>query len=253
MHYEHIIEETDGHVSNITLNRPDKLNCLAEQTWDELEHALENADDNPEVRVVVLSGKGKAFCAGDDISDLDFEDARAARDYARFVLERAVALERIETPVVAKVDGIAHGGGCELAASADVTIASESSTFRQPEALLNAAPGVALVRYAEMIGISHARELCLTTRKLDAEEAQIIGLANEVAADNEFEDVVAERVEQLTNISPMSARVIKQAYNSQLGMEEEAIDSLSFLFSMDDMDEGMEAFFEKRDPEWQYR
>jgi enoyl-CoA hydratase/carnithine racemase len=253
MEYEHIIEETDGHVSHLTLNRPEKLNCLAEQTWDELDHALEKADENPAVRVVVLSGKGKAFCAGDDISDLNFEDARDARDYARFVLERAVTLERIETPVVAKVDGIAHGGGCEIAASADVTIASASSTFRQPEALLNAAPGVALVRYAEMIGISHARELCLTTRELEAEEAQIVGLVNEVADDDEFEDVVAERVEQLTRISPMSARVIKQAFNSQLGMEEAGIDSLSLLFSMDDMEEGMDAFFSKRDPEWNYR
>ncbi|QCC49371.1 enoyl-CoA hydratase/isomerase family protein [Halobellus limi] len=250
MQYEHLIQETDGHVSRITLDRPDKLNCLAEQTWDELEHALEAADGDKDVRVIVLSGNGKAFSSGDDISDLDFQDASDARDYARFVMDRAVALERIETPVLAKVDGIAHGGGCELAASADVTIATESSTFRQPEALLNAAPGIALVRYAEMIGISHARELCLTTRKLDAKEAQVVGLVNEVAPADEFEDVVAERVDQLTTISPTSARVIKNAFNSQLGMEEEAVDSLSYLFSMDDMEEGMEAFFGKRDPEW---
>jgi enoyl-CoA hydratase/carnithine racemase len=250
MQYEHLIQETDGYVSRIILDRPDKLNCLAEQTWDELEHALEAADGDKDVRVIVLSGNGKAFCSGDDISDLDFEDASDARDYARFVMDRAVALERIETPVLAKVAGIAHGGGCELAASADVTIATESSTFRQPEALLNAAPGIALVRYAEMIGISHARELCLTTRELDAKEAQVVGLVNEVAPADEFEDVVAERVDQLTTISPTSARVIKNAFNSQLGMEEEAVDSLSYLFSMDDMEEGMEAFFGKRDPEW---
>jgi len=132
-----------------------------------------------------------------------------------------------------------------------VTIASESSTFRQPEALLNAAPGHAIVRYAELIGIGHARELCLTTREIDAEEAQIMGLVNEVAADGELDEVVERRVDQLTDISPTSAKVIKQAFNRQLGMEEEAIDSLSYLFSMEDMDEGMEAFFDERDPEWQ--
>ncbi len=253
MQYEHIIEETDDQVTYITLDRPDKLNCLAERTWDELENALDAADTNPDVRVIVLSGRGKAFCSGDDISDLEFEDARDAREYARFVLDRAVALERVETPVIAKVDGIAHGGGCEVAATADVTIASESSTFRQPEALLNAAPGVALVRYAELIGISHARELCLTTRTLDATEAQVVGLVNEVAPDGELDDVVAKRVDQVSDISPMSAKVIKQAYNSQLGMEEQAIDALSYLFSMEDMQEGMDAFFSKRDPDWQYR
>lgn len=252
MHYEHLIHETEGHASYITLNRPDKLNCLAEQTWDELEHALGAADHNRDTRVVVLAGNGRAFCAGDDISDLDFEDHLDARRYARFVMERAVALERIETPVIAKVDGIAYGGGCELAATADVTIASESSTFRQPEALLNAAPGVALVRYADLIGLSHARELCLTTRELDANEAQVVGLVNEVAPDDELDQVVEKRVDQLTEISPMSAKVIKQAYNSQLGMEEKAIDAMSFLFSMDDMQEGMEAFFEKRDPKWRF-
>ena len=134
-----------------------------------------------------------------------------------------------------------------------MTIASESSTFRQPEALLNAAPGIALVRYAELIGISHARELCLTTRTLDAAEAQVVGLANEVAADDELDEVVAERVDQVTDVSPMSARVIKQAYNSQLGMEERSVDALSYLFSMEDMQEGMDAFFSGRDPEWQYR
>jgi len=251
MPYDHLIQETDGHVSYITLDRPDRLNCLAEQTWDELEDALTTADEDREVRVVVLDGNGKAFCSGDDISDLDFDDHTDAREYARFVLDRAVALERVETPVVAKVDGIAHGGGCELAASADVTIASESSTFRQPEALLNAAPGHAIVRYAELIGIGHARELCLTTREIDAEEAQIMGLVNEVAADGELDEVVERRVDQLTDISPTSAKVIKQAFNRQLGMEEEAIDSLSYLFSMEDMDEGMEAFFDERDPEWQ--
>ncbi|MFB6105563.1 MAG: enoyl-CoA hydratase/isomerase family protein [Halobacteriaceae archaeon] len=253
MQYEHLLQETEGQVSHVTLNRPDKLNCLAEQTWSELEHALDAADSDPDVRAVVLSGAGKAFCAGDDISDLSFDDARDAREYARFVMERAVALERVETPVVAKVDGIAHGGGCELAATADVTIASESSTFRQPEALLNAAPGVALVRYAELVGISHAREMMLTTRELDATEAQIMGLVNEVAADDELDDVVEKRLDQVTAISPMSARVIKQAMNSQLGMEEAAVDALSYLFSMDDMQEGMEAFFEKREPEWDYR
>ena len=146
-------------LAEIELNRPDSLNALDVPSWDALRDHLRTADADRDVRVVVLSGRGKAFCAGDDIADFEFETVGDAREYARHIMECGLTIERIETPVIAKVDGLAHGGGCELAAIPDVTIASTESSFRLPESKVGAVPGIGLVRFPDLIGLKRTREL----------------------------------------------------------------------------------------------
>lgn len=253
MELEHIIYEADESIALITLNRPDRLNALAVQTWDELRTCLQTADQDDDVRVIVLAGKGQAFCSGDDISDLEFDSAGDAWAYAKHIIQCGLTIDRIDTPVIAKVDGLAFGGGCELAVLPDVTIASNEATFRLPESLIGAVPGIGLVRFPELIGLKRTRELMLTNRELNAEEALDIGLINEVVTPDELDTVVAERAEDIAATAPMSARLIKRTLNAQLRNESEAINALTLVLTMNDMQAGMEAFFGEGEPEWEDR
>ncbi|NGM70496.1 enoyl-CoA hydratase/isomerase family protein [Natronolimnobius sp. AArcel1] len=250
MEPDHLLLERAPPIQRITLNRPDRLNALATQTWAELRDALRDADEDDEVRVIILGGEGRAFCSGDDIADFEFETTADARAYARHIMSCGLTIERIETPVISSVHGLAHGGGCEIAALADVTIASEEATFRLPEALVGAVPGIGLVRFPELIGLKQTRELMLTGREFDATEAHDLGLVNEVAPADELEDVVTERAEDVARTAPVSAQLIKRILNSRLEDEAEAVNALTLIFTMDDAVEGMEAFFDGREPEW---
>jgi enoyl-CoA hydratase/carnithine racemase len=250
---DHILYDTDGEIATVTLNRPDRLNALSVQTWEELRSSLRTADSDEDVRVIVLASAGEAFCSGDDISDLEFDAAGDAWAYARHIMECGLTIDRIDTPVIAKVDGLAFGGGCELAVLPDVTVASEEATFRLPESLIGAVPGIGLVRFPELIGLKRTRELMLTNRELSAVEARDIGLVSEVVAPDELDAVVAERAKDVAASAPMSARLIKRTLNARLRDESEALTALTLVFTMEDMTEGMEAFFDSYDPEWQDR
>jgi enoyl-CoA hydratase/carnithine racemase len=243
--------ETEGQRARITFDRPDSLNALDVEAWEELRDHLRTADGDRDVRVVELSGNGRAFCAGDDIGDFEFDTAGDARAYARHIMECGLTIERVETPVVAKVDGLAHGGGCELAVLPDVTIASTEASFRLPESLVGAVPGIGLVRFPDLIGLKRTRELMLTNRELGAEEARDVGLVNEVADPGEIDEVVAERSAHIAATAPMSCRLIKRILNSRLSDEGEAVNALTLVMTMEDSSEGMDAFFDDREPEWQ--
>jgi len=247
---EDLLFDVEGRTATITLNRPDRYNALAEATWTELRDALVAADEDRDIRVIVLQGAGDAFCSGDDIGDFEFETAGDARAYAKHIMACGLTIERIETPVVAKVDGLAHGGGCELAVLPDVTVASPEASFRLPESLVGAVPGLGLMRFPELIGLKRTRELMLTNRELSAEEAHEYGLVNEVVPAAEIDEVVEERADAIARTAPMSARLIKRVLNARLGDESEAVNALTLVFTMEDAVEGMDAFFSDREPEW---
>lgn len=250
MEEESILYEVDGEIATVTMNRPHRLNALDTDAWTELRAAFRRADDDRDVRAAILAGAGKAFCSGDDIGDFEFDTAAEAREYAKHIMDCSLTIERIETPVVAKVDGLAHGGGCELAVIPDVTIASEDVTFRLPESRVGAVPGIGLVRFPELIGLKRTRELMLTNRELTAKEAKDIGLVNEVVAPDEIDSVVAERAGQIVKSAPMPNRLIKRILNSRLSDESAAVNALNIVFMTEDVVEGMDAFFSDRDPEW---
>lgn len=250
MDFDHVQYKRKPPVATISLDRPDRMNALAMQTWAELRDVLKEADEDEDVRVIILAGNGEAFCSGDDISDFEFETAGDARAYAKHILSCGLTIERIETPVISKVHGLAHGGGCEIAAIADITIAATEATFRLPESLVGAVPGIGLVRFPDLIGLKQTRELMLTNRELDASEAEDLGLVNEVVAPEELNDHVTQRAEHVAKTAPMSTRLIKRILNSRLEDEAEAVNALSLIFTMDDVVEGMDAFFDGREPEW---
>lgn len=243
--------DVTGSRATLTLNRPDRLNALDTEAWEQLRNNLRRADEDRDVRVVVLAGAGKAFCSGDDIGDFAIETAGEARAYARHIMDCGLTIERIETPVISKVDGLAHGGGCELAAIPDVSIATTDASFRLPESKVGVVPGIGLMRFPDLIGLKRTRELMLTNRELTAAEAKDIGLINEVVDPAEIDDVVAERAEAIASTAPMSSRLIKRILNSRLSDESEAVNALTLVFTMEDAQEGMEAFFSDREPEWQ--
>jgi enoyl-CoA hydratase/carnithine racemase len=251
MSEQKVVSERTDAVTTLTLNRPDRYNALDTEAWTQLHDALRRAEQDREVRVVVLEGAGEAFCAGDDIGDFVFENAGEARAYAKHIMDCGLTIERIETPVISKVDGLAHGGGCELAAIADISIASTAASFRLPESKVGAVPGIGMMRFPDLIGLKRTRELMLTNRELDACEARDIGLINEVVDPEDVEDAVTERAAQIAATAPMSCRLIKRILNGRLSDESEAVNALTLVFTMEDAKEGMDAFLSDREPEWQ--
>jgi len=245
-----ILYEAAGKIATVTMNRPDRLNALDTPAWEQLRDALLRADQDDDIRVVILSGAGKAFCSGDDIGDFEFDTSADAREYAKHIMRCGLTIERIETPVVAKVDGLAHGGGCEVAVIPDVTIIADDVTLRLPESRVGAVPGIATVRFPELIGLKQARELMLTNREIPAAEAKEIGLVNEVVAPDVIDDVVGERANQIAKSAPIPTRLIKRNVNARLSDEAAAVNALNLVFMTEDVIEGMDAFFSERDPQW---
>ncbi|WP_254274654.1 enoyl-CoA hydratase/isomerase family protein [Haloarcula marina] len=250
--FQQINYEIVGQTAHITIDRPEKLNALLTKTWNELKTALEKAEENDEVRVAILAGNGRAFSSGDDISDLDFESKSDSElwEYTEHILSSMFAIEEVSIPVIAKVDGIAFGGGCEIAALCDITIASENARFRLPEPNLGHVAMVALARFPDLIGLKRTRELLLTSREFSAQEAFEIGLVNEITSSEELNELISERAEQIASTAPLAAKMTKRQLNKNLSNGVDEVTSNMFLFGTEDQKEGVDAFFNNREPEW---
>lgn len=251
MSYSNIQYETDGDIAQIVLDRPDKLNSISVPMWTEFTDALNRADNDDEIRSIVLSGAGDAFCAGDNIDDItSLETFDDALEYAHHVLEHSGTVEQIGTPVVAKIDGITYGVGCELAAICDVTVASEDASFCLSEPQIGVSPLNGLFRLPDLIGLKRARELMLTARKVDAREAHKLGIATEVTSPGDLDDAVDRITKQISSNAPMVVEMTKRYLNSRRDGDEEAATVLAYLSMTEDGTEGTQAFLEKREPEW---
>ncbi|MFC7096380.1 enoyl-CoA hydratase/isomerase family protein [Halobaculum marinum] len=248
-------------VATVTLNRPEARNALNAQVREELTAVLD-AIEQPDsgVRVVVLTGadEAKAFVAGADVGELrerDMVEQRRASERPR-VYERVADLRQ---PVIARLNGHALGGGCELAQACDVRIAHERAKLGQPEINLGIIPGGGgTQRLVRLVGEGQAMKLILSGELVDADEAADIGLVDEVYGDEQFDDRVYELAAAMADKSPVALEYAKTAVQaaSRMGLDE-GIDYESELFvglfATDDKNEGMDAFFEDRDPEWEGR
>lgn len=250
------VEVADG-VGTVSVDRPDAMNALNVTVVEELATAVSELQDDDDVGALVLAGAGEdAFIGGGDIKAFDemsglewkgeFRTAMAA-------LERAI--EERRKPVLAAVDGVALGGGTEVAMMCDMILASESATFGQPETGLGIIPGVGgTQRLARLVGYLKAKELVLTGRHVPAAEAVEIGLANEVAPDEEFDERVSEVAAELESGSTTAQWFAKEAINRTRGdldaglKIEEGLAALAF--ETEDKREGLAAFLEGRDPEF---
>jgi enoyl-CoA hydratase len=243
--------ERDDTVATVTVDRPEAMNALDQPTLTELRDRLATLVADSDVHVVVLTGAGdRAFIAGADIKAMAEMDVQQAQAWGALGHETASLLETMPKPTIAAVNGFALGGGCELALACDVRYASATARLGQPEVSIGIIPGWGgTQRLPRVVGIGVAKELILSGRLVDAEEALRIGLVNAVFPPEELMEKTLELARTLAAKSPLVLAAIKQTtartFHGDLGAEAEAF---ATLFGSDDQAEGMRAFIEKREP-----
>jgi enoyl-CoA hydratase len=258
MQYENILVETHGKVGLVRLNRPKALNALNDALIDELGHALLAFDSDQQIGCMVITGSEKAFAAGADIG------AMAGYSYmdafkGEYITRNWEKIRQIRKPVIAAVSGFALGGGCELAMMCDFIIAAENARFGQPEIKLGIMPGAGgTQRLPRAVSKSKAMDMCLTARMMDAAEAERAGLVSRVVSTERVIDEALEAATVIASMSLPSVLMIKEsvtrAYESSL-TEGVLFERRMFqsTFATDDQKEGMRAFLEKRQPNFNDR
>lgn len=250
---EHQIRE---HVLVITLNRPEKLNALNREALEALEALLRSAQTDPKVKGLMLTGQGKAFCAGADIHRLAECDAQSGYAFAKLGQGVFRLLETLGKPSIAAVNGYALGGGCELAIAATLRVAASTAQFGQPEVKLGVIPGYGgTQRLARLIGKGRALDLCLTGRSIDAATAQAWGLVSEVVPLEQLEEKALGIMQQILGMGPLALAGVMEAidYGYDLSLTEALhLEALQFAktCASSDKQEGTAAFFARRKPEF---
>jgi len=251
--FKNIIYDSADGVAKITINRP-PLNILNTETIVEIISVLKNAKSDKNISVVVIAGAGdRAFSAGVDIKEHlpDKIDATLELFHKMFHV-----MADINKPIVAVVNGLTLGGGCELALGSDILIASETAKFGQPEISVGAIPTVATVLLPKLIGRKKAFELIFTGDILNAQEAKEIGLVNKVVPADKLNETTDELVGKLKEKSPIVLKLVRKAVYQGLDREfKKALDGvediyLNELMKTEDAVEGLKAFLEKRKPQW---
>lgn len=257
--YETILVERRNRVAIITINRPEKRNALNIKTREEGARVLDELSSDETIRVVIFTGAGdKAFVAGADIAEFEGRTAITQREV---MLGRSLftAIDNFPKPIIAMVNGYCLGGGCELALSCDLRIASDKASFGQPEINLGIIPGGGgTQRLTRLVGEGKAMELILTGDIIDAQTAYNIGLANMVVPAADLEARTMELANRIAEKSPVALRMAKEAVklasrsNLDEGLRRE-VDLFALCFSSEDKDEGVRAFLEKRKPDFKGR
>jgi len=247
-----VLHQIDASILTITLNRPEKLNALNADVLAILESLLEDAKNNEAVKGVLITGTGKAFCAGADIRRLAACNAETGYAFARAGQAVFRMLETLGKPSLAAINGYAFGGGCELAMAATLRIASEKAQFGQPEVKLGVLPGYGgTQRLARLIGKGRALDLCLTGRTIDANKAEHWGLVSEVVSDDALIKHAKIMLNSVLAVAPLAAKgvmeVIDTGYDLSLSdaFEFEAL-HFAKVCASHDKTEGVSAFLEKR-------
>ncbi len=261
MPYENIIYEKDGQLAIITLNRPAKLNALSPALMKELYDALNKADGDDSVRVIILTGGSNVFAAGADLEAMAATGLNVVQMLkARFAPNSAYDyIEQIGKPVIAAIAGYALGGGCELAMCCDLRIAADTAKFGQPEIRVGLIPGAGgTQRLPRLIGMTKAKEMVMMGDYIGAEEAKQVGLVNAVVPVDKLMEEAKKWAAKLLQRPPFGLRLAKLVMNmgadrdlpAALALERQAF---AMLFATEDQKEGVRAFNEKRRPDFKGR
>ncbi len=252
--FENLKYRKEGHIGILTLSRPKSLNALNAKLLHELGDAVDMISADETVYVLIITGDGKAFVAGADIPEM--KDYNSEEGHAWGVLGSSVfkKIELMKIPTIAAVNGFALGGGCELAMSCDIRIASDTAKFGQPEVGLGITPGYSgCVRLPRLIGVAKAKELILTGDYISAVEAERLGLVNKVVSTEELMNVAIELAGKIASKAQLAVRYSKMAIDK--GIETDINTAIAFenqvfalCFATEDQKEGMNAFVEKRSP-----
>jgi enoyl-CoA hydratase len=258
MSYETILAEQRGAIGIVTLNRPKALNALSTRMMTEITEVLAEYDADPSVRTLLLTGTDKAFAAGADIKEM------AEKSYMDVYKEDFISVEwdrlaRLRKPLIGAIAGYALGGGCELAMNCDILIAAENAKFGQPEITLGVIPGAGgTQRLTRAVGKATAMDMVLTGRMLDAKEALAAGLVSRVVPVDDLLDEAVKLAQRIGQMSLPVAMMAKECVNRvfETGLEE----GIRFerrlfhsCFATEDQKEGMQAFTEKRQPDFKDR
>ena len=253
--------ELDNHVARVTIDRADRMNAVDDATWDALEDIWQKIEADNDVRVVVLTGSGeKAFCAGADLkggnalSGLEYWENARAGGFGGLTLRKS-----LHVPVIARVNGIAVGGGFELVLGCDIVVAAEHASFGLPEARVGRMPlDGGMIMLPRMIPQKVAMGMLMTGNRISASEALEYGLVNEVVPADELDATVQRWTDDILKCAPLSVKAIKESVKETIDLPaQEAmakrLPSLVAALESEDADEGPQAFREKREPVWKGR
>jgi enoyl-CoA hydratase len=259
MEFKNLKFEKDGNIGILTLSRPKALNALNTEVLLELKSAVEIIQEDENIYVLIFTGEGKAFVAGGDITEMKDLDSIKGLAYAELGSEIFRNIERLKIPTIAAINGFALGGGCELAMSCDLRIASDNAKFGQPETGLGIIPGFSgCVRLPRIVGLAKARELIYTGDIIPASEAEKIGLVNKVVPADQLMNAAMEMAKKIAAKAQLAIRFSKMAINK--GVETDIDTAIAFenqlsalCYTTEDQKEGLAAFVEKRAAEFKAR
>ncbi|TVQ18740.1 MAG: hypothetical protein EA361_01195 [Bacteroidetes bacterium] len=256
MEYHGLKVEVKDKIALITLSRPEALNALNLEVISSFNLAVKELSQNKDIRALIITGAGKAFIAGADIKELSKMKPDAAYTFSRKGQQAFDRLEQMDIPVIAAVNGFALGGGCELAMACDMRIASTTAKFGMPEVTLGLMPGFAgTQRLTRLVGYSNAMYLMTTAETVTAEEALRLGLVQIVVEPHQLMEISFEVAGKIASNGKYAVKSVKElarksTYTAmEFGSELES-EAFAGLFDRPEADEGMQAFMEKRKPQW---
>ncbi len=251
-----LLEKKDG-IAVVTMNRPKALNALNSEMLKEIKSVVKDLNSDETVKVVIFTGSGKSFVAGADIAEMSELSAEAGREFAQLGQGVFRHIEIMNKPTIAAVNGFALGGGCEISMSCDIRIASNKAKFGQPEVGLGITPGFSgTVRLSRMVGVAKAKELIYTAKLISADEAEKIGLVNQVVEPDELMSVAMDMAKEIASKAPLAVRYSKEAINRSLDVDIDTGNSIEagyfgLCFATEDQKNGMKAFLNKEKVDFQ--
>ena len=250
--YQTIRYEKTDRIGVLTISRPAALNALNSLELGEINAAIAEVEADKDLGCLIITGDGKAFVAGADISEMRTMTLTEGRDFGRYGAAVMRRIEKLEIPTIAAVNGFALGGGCELAMSCDIILASEKAKFGQPEVGLGITPGFSgTQRLPRRVGAAKAKELIFSAKMIKADEAKEMGLVNAVYAPEELMNGAMEMAKSFVKNAPIAVKYSKACIDRGLQMDIDSAVALEnelfgMCFATEDQKEGMGAFVEKR-------